>query len=107
MSLNNNIFRGSGKVQHDKHVRPVNNDPVKSRENQIKSEFTKQSSLPTGKCPPGTRWHKKLMQCIDSSNIELLKSKKGSGMGDMTDHQEAQRSTIREALINYGKTDRI
>ena len=105
MSLNNNLLRGKGLIQQDKHNRPQGNDPVTAKKNLIQSELIKQSSLPNGRCPAGTKWHKKLMQCIDSANIDLLRSKKGQG--DMSDHQEAQRSTIREALIRYGKTDKI
>ena len=105
MSLNNNIYRSQGKVQQNKNVRPVENNPVAARNNMIESELIKQSSLPEGKCPPGTKWHKKLMQCIDSANIDLLKRRKGQD--NISNHDEQKRSTIREALINYGKTDRI
>lgn len=104
MSLNNNLLRGKGLIQQDDKTRPVENDPAAARHNYIKEETIKQSALPSGKCPDGTRWHSKLMQCIPEENINLLRKRKGQ---ERTEHQQQKRSSIKEALIRYGKTDRI
>ena len=100
MSLNNNLLRGKGFVQSDKHTRPQKNNPIGATNSQITSDLNKYSQTMSTKCPDGTKWHKKLMQCIPDSSIELLKKRKGDNHDKMT-----RRSTIREALLKYAEID--
>ena len=106
MSLNNNLLNSNGFVQKDKHTRPEKLNPVKTRKNYIEQKLVKQSSLADEKCPKGTRWHRKLAQCISSSNIELLKNQRKPA-APANQRAADSRSVLKDALARYGKTDRI